>query len=81
MSRIQLKSKIDHLNLFSHIELEHGNTTNATLLSTGSDQPINAAESDVQSASHYESDVALNMLGNTILLSNSTESGNQSVVS
>ena len=69
------------LNMFSNIELERGNTTNAMLLSDGSDQPINASESEVQSASHGESDVALNIQGDTSLLSNSTESGNQSVVS
>jgi len=62
-------------NLFSNIKLEHGNTTNAMLLHGGSDKPT--YQSDIQSASHNKSDVALNMH----VLSNSTESGNQSVVS
>jgi len=49
------KSKI----ISSNIELEHGDITYVMLLSTGSDQPINATESDVQCASHYKSDAAL----------------------
>ena len=47
----EMETMEDHnysLNLFSNIELEHGNTTNAMLLSGASDQPINATESDVQ---------------------------------
>jgi len=57
----------DHNYSFSTINLAQGDTTNAMLLSSGGDQPINATESDVESANYYESDVTLNMLEDAVL--------------